>query len=294
MVGSSSPQLFVMRILEFVIENRDNGRRIKDFLHDFGFSSSLLVKLKRSREGITVNGSFARTIDTVTTGDVLRITIDSSGHMPSPTRMDIDILYEDEDILVLDKPPFMPVHESRNHIGDTLSNFVAYHIDRDTAFRAVFRLDRDTSGIVLVAKHELAASKLAGKIDKDYYALVSGVVDESGVVDAPIGRCGDSIIKRRVCADGEHAVTRYYPLAQYGDYTLVRFKLLTGRTHQIRVHMSYIGHPLLGDSLYGGSRDIIDRQALHCGDIYFVHPVTGEDIHITSPFPQDMKNIMKG
>ncbi|MGN0531430.1 MAG: RluA family pseudouridine synthase [Eubacterium sp.] len=283
-----------MRILEFVVENRDNGRRIKDFLRDFGVSSSLLVKLKHSRDGIAVNGSFARTIDTVYSGDVLRITIDSSGHMPSPTEMDIDVLYEDEDILVLDKPPFIPVHESRNHIGDTLSNFVAYHVEQDTAFRAVFRLDRDTSGAVLVAKHELAASKLAGKIDKDYYALVSGVVDEPGVVDAPVSRCGDSIIKRRVSTDGEYAVTRYYPLAQYGEYSLVRFKLLTGRTHQIRVHMSYIGHPLLGDSLYDGSTDLINRQALHCGDIYFTHPITGEDIHITSPFPSDMKNLMKG
>lgn len=283
-----------MRELTFVINQADDGKRIKDFLREFGVSSSLLVKLKHNPNGIALNGQFARAIDIIHSGDSLRLCIENSGHMPSPANMDIDILYEDEDILVLDKPPFLPVHESRNHIGDTLSNFVSYHIEQDTAFRAVFRLDRDTSGVVLVAKHELAAAKLAGNISKDYYALVGGAIADNGVVDAPISRCGDSIIKRRVSDDGENAVTEYYPVAKYEDYTLVRFKLLTGRTHQIRVHMAHIGHPLLGDSLYGGDTSLISRQALHCGDIYFRHPITDEYMHISSPFPADMKVLMRG
>lgn len=212
--------------------------------------------------------------------------------MPEPKNMDIEIVYEDKDIIVLNKPPFLPVHESRNHIGDTLSNFVSYHTNEDTAFRAVFRLDRDTSGLVLVAKHELAASKLAGKIDKDYYAVAGGIVSSSGTVDKPIARCSNSIIKRKIDESGDNAVTHYYPISNKNGNTLLRFKLETGRTHQIRVHMESIGHPLLGDSLYGGDCTTISRQALHCKDIYFSHPITGKNIHISSDFPDDIKGVI--
>lgn len=281
-----------MREIEIKISERDNNRQIRDVLHDFGVSASLLTKLKRTENGITLNGEFAKAIQRVTTDDLLKIRIESKGHMPSPRKMDIEIPYEDEDIIVLNKPPLLPVHESRNHIGDTLSNFVAYHINHDTAFRAVFRLDRDTSGLVLVAKNELSASKLAGKIDKDYYAVVGGIIEQSGTIDAPIARCGDSIIKRRVDDTGERAITHYKPIITKDNSTLLKIKLETGRTHQIRVHMEHIGHPLLGDSLYNGDLTNISRQALHCKDIYFNHPITNEKIHISSDFPNDMKNII--
>ena len=206
--------------------------------------------------------------------------------------IDIEIPYEDEDIIVLSKPPLMPVHESRNHIGDTLSNFVAYHCGEDMAFRAVYRLDRDTSGLVLVAKNELAAAKLAGKIKKDYYAVVDGIIENDGIVDAPIARCGDSIIKRKVDENGETAITEYFPIKSNSNATLVKFNLKTGRTHQIRVHMEHIGHSLLGDKLYGGDCSLISRQALHCKDIYFTHPITEKPMHITCDFPNDMKNLV--
>ena len=206
--------------------------------------------------------------------------------------IDIEIPYEDEDIIVLNKPPLMPVHESRNHIGDTLSNFVAYHCGEDMAFRAVYRLDRDTSGLVLVAKNELAAAKLAGKIKKDYYAVVDGTVENDGIVDAPIARCGDSIIKRKVDENGETAITEYFPIKSNGNATLVKFNLKTGRTHQIRVHMEHIGHSLLGDKLYGGDCSMISRQASHCKDICFTHPITEKPMHITCDFPNDMKNLV--
>jgi 23S rRNA pseudouridine1911/1915/1917 synthase len=281
-----------MREIEFKISEADSGRQIRDFLKSFGVSSSLLVKLKQTENGITKNGVFARSIDTLKASDVLKIKILPSGHMPSPTKMDIEIVYEDEDLIVLNKPPLLPVHESRNHIGDTLSNFVAYHLDNDTAFRAVFRLDRDTSGLVVVAKHELAASKLAGKIDKDYYAVVGGIIKENGTIDQPIARCGDSIIKRKVDESGERAVTHYFVISQKNGNTLLRFKLDTGRTHQIRVHMQSIGHSLLGDSLYGGDCTLLNRQALHCKDVYFTHPITQEKMHITSDFPNDIKGVI--
>lgn len=281
-----------MREIEFIIKQQDDGLQIKDFLRNFGISSSLLAKLKRTENGITKNGKFAKAIETVHCGDTMMIRIENKGTMPTPVKMDIEIVFEDEDIIVFNKPPFMPVHESRNHIGDTLSNFAAYHIKENTAFRAVYRLDRDTSGLVLAAKHELAASKLAGQINKDYYAVVEGIITNSATIDAPIARCGDSIIKRKVDSGGENAITHYTPVSSKDGNTLLKINLETGRTHQIRVHFSHIGHPLLGDSLYGGRTDRISRQALHCKDIYFTHPITRKEMHLTTDFPRDILNII--
>lgn len=282
-----------MREIEFTITNKDDGRQIRDFLRDFGVSSALLTKLKRTENGINLNGKFAKTIEEVHTGDKLKITIISKGKMPEPLKnSDVTVSYDDEDILVLNKPPMMPVHESRNHRGDTLANVASCYIDKDNAFRAVYRLDRDTSGLVLIAKNELAACKLAGKIKKDYYAVCKGVLDGDGTINLPIARMGDSIIKRTVSEKGENAVTHWKAIKNNGVNTLVKFNLETGRTHQIRVHMSHIGHPLLGDTLYGGDSNLIDRQALHCKTIYFTHPVTGEKIELDCDFPKDFKGLI--
>ena len=281
-----------MRIINFEITEKDDKKPIRTFLREFGVSASLLTKLKHTENGITKNGVFAKTIEELSTGDTLTIKIENSGSIARPMYIDIEIPYEDEDIIVLNKPPLMPVHESRNHIGDTLSNFVAYHCGEDMAFRAVYRLDRDTSGLVLVAKNELAAAKLSGKIKKDYYAVVDGTIENDGIVDAPIARCGDSIIKRKVDENGETAITEYFPIKSNGNATLVKFNLKTGRTHQIRVHMEHIGHSLLGDKLYGGDCSMISRQALHCKDICFTHPITEKPMHITCDFPNDMKNLV--
>lgn len=281
-----------MRIINFEITEKDDKKPIRTFLREFGVSASFLTKLKHTENGITKNGVFAKTIEELSTGDTLTIKIENSGSIARPMCIDIEIPYEDEDIIVLNKPPLMPVHESRNHIGDTLSNFVAYHCGENMAFRAVYRLDRDTSGLVLVAKNELAAAKLAGKIKKDYYAVVDGTIENDGIVNAPISRCGDSIIKRKVDENGETAITEYFPIKSNGNATLVKFNLKTGRTHQIRVHMEHIGHSLLGDKLYGGDCSVISRQALHCKDIYFTHPITEKPMHITCDFPNDMKNLV--
>lgn len=282
-----------MREIEFVITQKDNGIKIRDFLRNFGVSSSLLTKLKQTENGINLNGKFAKTIEEVHSGDKLKIKIINKGKMPEPLNNDnVSAVYDDEDILVLNKPPMMPVHESRNHRGDTLANVAACYIDKDNAFRAVFRLDRDTSGLVLIAKNELAACKLAGKINKDYYAVCKGVLEGSGTIDLPIARMGESIIKRTVNPNGERAVTHWQAIKSDGINTLVKFNLETGRTHQIRVHMSHTGHPLLGDTLYGGNSNLINRQALHCKTIYFTHPVTEEKITIDCDFPQDFKGMI--
>lgn len=282
-----------MKIIELKISSKDNGRQIRDFLRDFGVSSALLTKLKNTENGITKNGEFARTIDKIFPGDTIKISIENRGKMPEKLITDdVKPVYNDEDILVLNKPAFMPVHESRNHRGDTLANAAACYMDSDTAFRAVYRLDRDTSGLVLIAKNELAACKLAGKIHKDYYAVCSGTLNGKGTIDLPIRRVCESIIERGVFSDGEKAVTHWEAISNKSNTTLLKINLETGRTHQIRVHFSHLGYPLLGDTLYGGNTDLIKRQALHCKTIYFTHPITNKEMAIECDFPNDFKGLI--
>lgn len=283
----------IMRIIEFEITVSDDGRQIRDFLREFGVSSSLLTKLKNTENGITINDEFARTIDRLYAGDRLKIAIESKGKMPSKLICsEVRAEYNDEDILILNKPAFMPVHESRNHQGDTLANAAACYMDENNAFRAVYRLDRDTSGLVLIAKNELAAGKLAGNIKKDYYAVVSGELSGSGTINLPIRRVRESIIERGVFDDGERAVTHWEAVDSKEGRTLIKINLETGRTHQIRVHFSHLGYPLLGDTLYGGDTSLINRQALHCKTVYFKHPVTSKSIVIDSDFPTDFKGLI--
>ena len=283
-----------MRIIEFKITEKDNQKAIRDFLREFGVSSSLLKKLKHTENGITLNGKFAKSIELLSTGDILKISIENSGEMPKRLEnSNVQVCYNDEDIIVLNKPPYMPVHESRNHRGDTLANVAACYMEKDTAFRAVYRLDRDTSGLVVIAKNELAACKLAGKVKKSYYAVCQGILTGEGTIDLPIRRIEESIIVRGVFDDGERAVTHWKAVKSFNDKTLLCINLETGKTHQIRVHFSHLGYPLLGDSLYGGDCNEINRQALHCKTISFIHPVTGQNITVDSDFPDDIKAVLK-
>lgn len=289
----ASPFTSDMREIEFIIEEKDDSKAIRDYLREFGVSSSLLTKLKQLENGITLNGEFAKTIEHISTGDKLKIKLVENGKTPVPVQNEqVKILYNDEDIIVLNKPPLMPVHESKNHRGDTLANVTACYLPDNTPFRAVYRLDRDTSGLVLVAKNELSASKLASKIKKKYYAVCSGIIENKGTIDLPIRRVADSIITRGVFPDGDRAVTHYKAVSHQDNSTLLEINLETGRTHQIRVHFSHIGHALLGDSLYGGECDRINRQALHCKTISFIHPVTNEKITVDSDFPDDIKGLI--
>lgn len=283
----------VMREIIFKIDDKNSGLMIRDFLRNFGVSSALLTKLKQDENGIKLNGKFAKAIEVLKSGDNLTVNIKNSGKMPEKFECEnVKVAYNDEDILVLNKPPLMPVHESRNHRGDTLANVAACYMESDCAFRAVYRLDRDTSGLVLIAKNELAASKLAGKIKKDYYAVVSGKFEGRGTIDLPIRRVQESIIERGVFDDGERAITHYEAIKTDGENTLLKLNLETGRTHQIRVHFSHLGAPLFGDTLYGGNCEKINRQALHCKTIYFTHPITHEKITVDSDFPKDFKGLI--
>ena len=285
------------RRLEYKIEPRFDGKKIKDFLkHEVGISHRMLCILKREPEGITRNGTHARAIDCLHTGDLLALQLpdDEQTSVSTPTKMPLAIVYEDTDILVLNKPAGLAMHETHNHQGDALSNAVAYYLEsrgEPAVFRAVGRLDKGTSGLVVCAKNKYAACRLAGKIEKTYYAVACGVFTGNGTVDAPIVRPDPNKTLRAVGDDGERAVTHWEALKTDGNCTLLRIHLETGRTHQIRVHFQYLGAPLVGDDMYGSSDLRLSHQALHCGKCSLLHPVTGEKMAFQAPLPDDMAAV---
>ncbi|MDE5620059.1 MAG: RluA family pseudouridine synthase [Ruminococcus sp.] len=257
-----------------------------------GVSQRLLKKLKRQDSGITCNGRHIRSIDTVKNGDIIILKIKDTSLLESNPMLDVPTAFENENLVIFNKSGGMPVHPSIKHQGDTLGNFFA-SLYPDMTFRPVNRLDRDTSGLCVVAKSAYSANLLQNCCQKVYFAVVHGITDESGTINAPIAREKESIILRCVREDGRKAVTHYKRIYYNEKYSLLEIHLETGRTHQIRVHFSHIGHTLAGDDLYGGKCDDISRQALHCGIITFTEPVTKEIITINSELPDDIKKLMK-
>ena len=218
-----------------------------------------------------------------------------------PTELPLTICYEDDYMLIIDKPAGMLVHPTTSEHLTTLANAVMHYFSGKKLpynFHPVHRLDRNTSGLVLIAKqphiqHLLSRNDIK-HIKRQYLALALGtLIPADGTIDAPIARHPDSIIQRIVDQNGQHAITYYKTLKVLNNASLIELTLLTGRTHQIRVHLSHIGHPLLGDDLYGGSRERIGRQALHAARLHFPHPVTGEIIDISSPLPADLRELIK-
>ena len=265
---------------------------LKDYLKSVGVSKNLLTKLKRQRLGITRNGILIRSIDTVHTGDTIVLSLQDTSFLEPNPNLYVPIAYQDDDVVVFDKPYNMPIHPSIKHQGDTLGNYYSY-LYPNTTFRAVIRLDRNTSGLCLVAKNQHSASVLQKNVKKVYYAIVLGLVNDIGTIDAPIKREEQSIIKRTVSEDGQPSITHYRRLAYNGKYSLVEVTLETGRTHQIRVHFSYIGHALAGDDLYGGTTEDINRQALHCGKLTFNSVQNGSVIEVNSKLPKDMLSLIE-
>lgn len=276
--------------LKFVAGKTDNNITVGFFLSKNKVSKRLVTKLKRIENGITKNGVHARTIDTVCENDVVEITFDDKKSLEPNPDLFVFTAYECRDFVVFDKPPFMPVHPSIKHQGDTLGNYFSYKYPHCT-FRPINRLDRDTSGLCVVAKNPFYASALQFSIKKTYYAVVCGQIKEPGTIDAPIAREKDSIITRTVSPLGQRAVTHYKPVKSNGKFTLLEISLETGRTHQIRVHFSYIGHPLVGDDIYGTKSNLINRHALHCKTLEITLP-DGEILKVDSEIPQDMKNLV--
>lgn len=280
-----------MRPFRYRIGPEHAGITVETYLRRVcGYSSRVLVKLKHYPDGLTLNGEHIRTVDRLSEGDLLGVNFRSFESTILATDLCVPVLYEDADVLVFAKPADMPVHPAKKNQENTLGNHYAWIMEErnePAVFRPVNRLDRDTSGACVVAKHQHAASLLNGKVQKSYLALVCGITPPSGTVDAPIARRDDFDILRMVSPLGQSAVTHYRALGVGGGCTLLRLWLETGRTHQIRVHMSHIGHPLEGDLRYGGRPDLLTRQALHCEQVTFSRVEDGSCVTVQAPLPQD-------
>lgn len=284
-------------ILTFIVPNEYNDTQAKWFLRNYcNISVRLLTALKLVPLGISREGKLLRVVDNVYAGDKITVKLPEDNNEIVPVEMPLDICYEDDHIIVLNKPPYMPVHPTHDHVYDTLANGLAYYLNSKNehfCFRAINRIDRDTTGLVLIAKHSYAASNLVKNVKKTYVAVCEGIINEQGTVDANISLLEGHTIQRIAgTTDGVKAVTHYKPIKYSNNHTLVEYDLETGRTHQIRVHMSYINHPLAGDDMYGGSLECIERQALHCQTITFTHPVTHQVITVTTPLPEDMQSLL--
>lgn len=290
--------------LEYIIKKTDINKSINEILSsEFHFSNRLLTKLIKNRKILLNNSScdtriFAKINDII----VIDFNIEEDNSNIIATKMELDIIYEDEWILVVNKPSGIPIHPSRMHFTDSLSNGVKYYFDSinlNKKIRPVNRLDLDTSGIVIFAKCEFIQEAFIQQMSNDvfqktYLCLINGCLEnESGTINLPIARKSGSIIERCIKKEGKPSITHYNVIKNYGNYSLIECKLETGRTHQIRVHMSAIGHPLLGDTLYGSESNLIKRQALHSYKIECVHPVFKKALYFEAKIPEDIENLLK-
>lgn len=294
------------RIFDYEIASEDADQTILQFLKNKGYSSSNVVALKKIKKSILVNGIWEHVTYRLREGDRLSIRYEETGFNEHilPTPLPVSVVYEDMDILVVNKPSDMPVHPSQGNYENTLANALMYYYVQKGeifTFRCINRLDRDTTGLVLLAKHGISAGILSAQmqrreIHRTYLALVEGHFhDLKGTIDAPIARKDGSIIEREVNYQvGERAVTHYDVVKECtsSGYTLLSIRLDTGRTHQIRVHMQHIGHPLIGDTLYPSDCSRIQRQALHSSRLTFVHPITGKPMDFSAELPKDMSRLL--
>ena len=289
--------------LQWMIESKDKGKTIKEFLKEHQISKASLTDIKFKGGAILVNGREENVRYILKLGDQLTIyfPVEMISEKMKGEPIPLEILYEDDYLLVVNKPPFMNTIPSREHPYGSLSNALIHYYKKKgilATSHIVTRLDRNTSGIVLIAKHRhihhlLSLEQRENRIRRTYEAFVHGIVEPiEGVIEAPIARKRDSIIERCVDKDGQYACTTYKVIKQFASFAHVKLRLKTGRTHQIRVHMSYIGHPLLGDELYGGLLEKINRQALHCRSIEFIHPISKETLFFSSALPQDMELVL--
>ncbi|MBR1731727.1 MAG: RluA family pseudouridine synthase [Ruminococcus sp.] len=283
--------------LVFTVTKDCDGMTARTFLRKHcNVSARILTLLKREKDGILRDNKILRTVDTVNEGNKIVLNLPEDKNEIVPVKGELVILYEDEHLIAVDKPAYMPVHPTKVHQEDTLANILKYMQNKkgeSYTFRAVNRLDKDTSGIVLIAKDKFTANAMNGIVKKTYIAVCEGIIVNSGTVDKPIKLLEGHTVQRTTAPDGKRAVTHYAPIKRDSKHTLLKLNLETGRTHQIRCHMSSIGHPLAGDDMYGGSLDYIERQALHCRKVEFIHPITEKRIIVKSKIPDDISQIIK-
>ena len=296
-----------MTVVTYTIEEQHAGERIDKAV------SSLQTEWSRTQIGnwisegvLTVNGEVVKPKYKVKTGDVIEITVPEVEELEIVAEdLNLEIIYEDADVLVVNKPRGMVVHPAPGHTTGTLVNGLMHHCTDLSGINGVMRpgivhrIDKDTTGLLMVAKNDVAHESLVNQlvektVTRKYTALVHGhIAHDKGTIDAPIGRDTKDRQKQAVVDSGKHAVTHFQVIERFGDYTLVECRLETGRTHQIRVHMNYIGFPLVGDPKYGPRKTIdFGGQVLHAGVIGFIHPVTGEYLEFSAPLPEDFEQLL--
>lgn len=293
------------RNIDYIIDEDSAGLRVEQFLRRKRYSGQNLSEIKRMPKSILVNGVHYYMRQELSKGDHLQVRIcetQNSEKIP-PTKLPLDIIYEDEDLLVLNKPAGMPIHPSLNNYTNSIANALAYYFQsqgKPFIFRCCNRLDRDTSELTIVSKHLVSGSILSDmtkyrEVHREYLAIARGSVTPSeGTIQAPLGRKEGTIIERTVDWEhGEDAVTHYKVVKEANGHSLVSLRLETGRTHQIRIHMKYLGYPLIGDYLYNPDMEYMTRQALHSHHMEFTHPITGEHMSFTAPLPEDMARVMQ-
>jgi len=284
-------------ILKYVVENE---KVVKKILYDrLNLSKRLVTRLKNGNR-ILKNGNKVFVNEAVVKSDVVEVDIDFEEECENivPTKMDLVIIYEDEAYIILNKPAKIETHPTCANYTNTLANGLMYYFKQNgikKKIRPVNRLDKETSGLIVFAKNEYVQEQLVKQMkdnvmNKEYIAIVEGIVEKNeGEINAPIKRKSDSILERCVSEDGDNAITEYEVINRLNKMTVVKCKLKTGRTHQIRVHMAYIGHSIVSDFLYGTRSEFIDRQALHSYKLEFVHPLNGKNVVYEIPLPKDMR-----
>ena len=262
-----------MTRLNYTVPPAYDGARVQDFLRrDCGLSWRMVVRLKGVAGGITADGVPMRSIDRLRAGQTVVLTFPEDHVRIEGMEMPLAVVYEDAHLLMVDKPPYLAVHPSAGKPDPTLANGVVAYYEK---------------------KGEAASFRPARKPEKVYLAVVFGRLEGEGTIDAPIRVKEGCCITREVGPGGKESVTHWQALASDGKLTLLRLRLETGRTHQIRVHMAYIGHPLVGDTMYGTDETFLPRHALHCSEMAFAHPLTGEPLHFVSPLPPDMERLLE-
>ncbi|MBR3786940.1 MAG: RluA family pseudouridine synthase [Firmicutes bacterium] len=284
------------------VTTEDEGKELREIMREhFDFSSRLRNRIKREKL-VMVDGVSTPGWKKPVVGAEIRITLPDETSGFEPQNIPLDIVYEDDDLMIINKQPGLIVHPTKGHPTGTVANALMYYMEqtgKPFKIRFVNRLDMDTSGLLVVAKNSYTQNDYTKQmkentVEKRYVAVVKGIVEsDEGTIDLPIGRPDPDHVRRGVMEYGAPSVTHYKVLDRYNGYSLVELLLETGRTHQIRVHMSHIGHPVLGDWLYEGLNPLlIDRQALHAAKLTFTHPMTKKRMTFEAPIPEDIKKAI--
>ena len=286
-----------MGVFTYTVPSEYDGETMQTFLRRAcGLSWRMVVKLKRVENGMTADGAPLRSIDRIKAGQTVVITMPDDAVRIEGADMPLSVVYEDEYILIVDKPPYLAVHPSAGKPEPTLANAVVGYFERQgtpLSFRPTNRLDRNTSGLLLAAKSPHLAFAIAGKPQKVYLAIVLGALTGEGTVDQPIRVREGSCITREVGEGGKDSLTHWKSLGTDGKISLVRVVIETGRTHQIRVHMAWLGFPLVGDTMYGTDESYLPRHGLHCARMELIHPITNKPLALTCPVPTDMRELLE-